>query len=157
MGIPQEQPIWTETEGGRAAYCQHNVDSQVHCCFCHSGFLSPMTAHDSECPFNMGDEDHHQRNNEHTPVNQYIGAPGGRLKAVAWEQGYHARNEVVSELLEACKATDEYFNACASAWAEGDRIMPEGEDVVRVSGDSLDMLADTAAEKVKRIIAKAPQ
>ncbi len=28
-------PIWSDAEGGRAAYCQHSVDSQVHCCICH--------------------------------------------------------------------------------------------------------------------------
>ena len=36
---PLVRAIWSEAEVGRAAYCQHNVDSQVHCCLCHSGFV----------------------------------------------------------------------------------------------------------------------
>ena len=39
MGIRPNKIIWAEAEGGRAAYCQHGTDSQVHCCFCHSGFV----------------------------------------------------------------------------------------------------------------------
>ena len=46
------EPIWTEAEEGRAAYCQHNVDSQVHCCFCHRGFVFENMWHDQSCPYN---------------------------------------------------------------------------------------------------------
>ncbi len=46
----EEKAVWTEVEGGRAAYCQHNVDSQVHCCVCHSGFVFPGMSHEPDCP-----------------------------------------------------------------------------------------------------------
>lgn len=47
----KEEPKWSEAEGGRATYCQHHTDSQVHCCFCHNGFLFPGMIHDPECPY----------------------------------------------------------------------------------------------------------
>ncbi len=61
-----EQAIWSEAEGGKAAYCQHNVDSQVHCCVCHSGFVFDGMQHEPDCPFSTTepDIDHDQRNDE---------------------------------------------------------------------------------------------
>jgi len=47
----KEQPIWSEAEDGRTAYCQHGVDCQVHCCLCHNGFLFDGMQHDPECPY----------------------------------------------------------------------------------------------------------
>ncbi len=50
-------PIWSEAEGGRAAYCQHGVDSQVHCCVCHSGFVFNGMQHEPECIFETEEHD----------------------------------------------------------------------------------------------------
>ena len=55
-GLGTTPPVWREAEDGRAAYCQHNTDSQVHCCLCHSGFVFDGMQHEPECPFNTDTE-----------------------------------------------------------------------------------------------------
>jgi len=47
----KETPIWSEAEGGKAAYCQHDVESLVHCCLCHNGFIFDGMQHDPDCPY----------------------------------------------------------------------------------------------------------
>lgn len=47
----KEKPVWKEAEEGRAAYCQHNRESQVHCCLCHDGFIFDGMQHDPRCPY----------------------------------------------------------------------------------------------------------
>ena len=58
------------------------------------------------------------------------------------------------EMYDALIATNKYFKACVEAWAEGDHMMPEDEQSVRVESDELDNLCDEAAELTASVIIK---
>jgi len=44
----QVQPEWFERDS--TMVCQHGTACDVHCCFCHSGFLFDGMSHDELCP-----------------------------------------------------------------------------------------------------------
>lgn len=58
MADYKTQPVWLIAEGGKAAYCQHNVDCQIHCCLCHDGFIFAGMQHDPDCSYyDKGEKD----------------------------------------------------------------------------------------------------
>jgi len=63
--------------------------------------------------------------------------------------------ETFRDMYEACKLTQKYFQDCFAVWAKGERIMPTDEEVVRVAGNELDTMADTAFEATEKALAKA--
>lgn len=41
-----EKPIFSKD-----GYCQHGQAADVHCCYCHSGFLFGHEEHEKCCPY----------------------------------------------------------------------------------------------------------